>query len=108
MHYEKYESNKMPYIIYLPFKLLQQSVFGIIHALWDILWTFEKYRDTDVDYQTDRLWYCSLNDRSSTAVLGENIKRTTDACNVHTQIKGNYVYLRCICIISPLICHDTE
>ena len=37
---------------------LQQSVFGIIHALWEILWIFEKYRDTNVDYQPyDRRWY---------------------------------------------------
>ena len=76
MHYEKYESNKTPYIIYLPFKLLQQSVFGIVHVLWDILWTSGKYRDTDVDDQWyDRRWYCSLKDSS----IGENIKRTTDA-----------------------------
>ena len=51
MHYERYESNKTPYIFHLPFTLLQQSAFGIIHALWEILWTFEKYRDTDVDDQ---------------------------------------------------------
>ena len=63
MHYKRYESNKTSYIFYLSYKLLQQSVFGIIHALWDILWTFEKYRDTDVDYQRyDRRWYRSLND----------------------------------------------
>ena len=63
MHYERYESNKTPYIFHLPFTLLQQSVFGIIHALWKILWTFEKYRDTDVDDQRyGRRWYRSLND----------------------------------------------
>ena len=69
MHYERYESNKTPYIFYLPFMLLQQSVSDIIHALWEILWNFEKYRDTDVDYQRyDRRWCRSLKDSSSTAV----------------------------------------
>ena len=63
MHYKRYESNETSYIFYLSYKLLQQSVFGIIHALWEILWTFEKYRDTDVDYpRYDRRWYRSLND----------------------------------------------
>ena len=58
-----YESNKTPYIFCLSYMLLQQSVFGIVHALWEILWTFQKYRDTDVDYQRyDRRWYRSLND----------------------------------------------
>ena len=43
--------------------LLQQSVSGIIHALWEMLWTFEKNRDTDVDYQRyDCRWHRSLND----------------------------------------------
>ena len=63
MHYKRYESNKTPYIFYLSYTLVQQSVFGIIHALWEILWTFEKYPDTDVDYlRYDRRWYRSLND----------------------------------------------
>ena len=47
MPYKRYESNKTSYVFYPSYTLLQQSVFGIIHALWEILWTFEKYRDTD-------------------------------------------------------------
>ena len=63
MNYKRYESNKMSEIFYLSYTLLQQSVFGIIHALWEILWTFEKYRGMEVDYQRyDRRWYRSLND----------------------------------------------
>ena len=72
MHYQRFESNKAPFIFYLPFMLLQHSVFGIIHALWEILLTLEIYPDTDVGYQRyDRRWYCSLNDSSSTAVSGK-------------------------------------
>ena len=63
MHYKRYESDKTSYIFYLSYTFLQQSMFGIIHALWEILWTFEKIRDTDVDYHGyNRRWYRSLND----------------------------------------------
>ena len=64
MHSKRHESNKKtPYVFFLSFRLLQQSAFGIIHALSEILWISEKYRDTDVDYQQyDRRWYRSLND----------------------------------------------
>ena len=68
MHYERCESNKTPYIFYLPFTLLQQNVFGIIHALWEILWNFENIgirmsitSDTTVDVIVVRM-------SSSTAV----------------------------------------
>ena len=70
MHYKRYESNKTFHIFYISYTLLQQSVFGIIHALWEILWTFEQYRDTDVDYQRyDRRWYRSLNDTAVDKIL---------------------------------------
>ena len=49
MHYERCESKKTSYMLYLQFTLLQQSVFGIIHVFWEILWTFENCRDTAVD-----------------------------------------------------------
>ena len=78
MHYERYERNKTLCIFYLPFTLLQQSVFGLIHALWENLWTLKKYRDTDVDYKRyDRRRYCSLTVHWQQ--YRENIKSTTDA-----------------------------
>ena len=53
----------MPYMFYLPFLFLQQSVFGTLGDFMDL----KKYRDTDVDYQ--------FIDSS----IGENIKDTKDA-----------------------------
>ena len=62
---------------------LQLNVFGIIYALWEILWTFEKYRDTGIDYQQ----YDSI---------GENIKSTTDAYKCIFMM-----YLHCIALDLP-------
>lgn len=59
----------MPYIFHLLFSHLQQSAFGIIRAFWEILATFEKSQDTDVDdQQNDRQWYGYLSGTASTVV----------------------------------------
>ena len=79
---------------------LQQSVFGIIHALWEILWSFENYRDTDIDYQRyDRRQFIDSS-------IEENIKSTTVAykrMNTHKWkvIMYTMMYLHCIVLDMP-------
>ena len=45
--------KRLIYIIYHLCLILhlQKSVIGMIHALWEILWTYEKYLGTEADYQ---------------------------------------------------------